>query len=92
VSRPSEPADVRELFDDERAEQRRRRAHAWAQTEAGRECIDSLRAEATGRASMTPERAAEREDETIEALIGLALLCAAWVALDALFRYLTTGG
>lgn len=82
MSRPSEPADVRELFDDERAEQRRRRG----------ECIDSLRAEATGRAPMTPERAAEREDETIEALIGLALLCIAWVALDALFRYLTTGG
>lgn len=40
----------------------------------------------------TPERDAEREEETIEALIGLALLCALWVALDAIYRYLTTGG
>lgn len=88
----AEPRDVRELFDDERAEQRRRRAHAWAETPAGRDCIESYRAEATGRVPMTEERRAEREEEDIEALIGLVLICALWAALDALYRYLTTGG
>ncbi len=92
MKRPAEPADVQQLFDDECAEQRRRRAHAWAETPAGRDCIESFRAEATGRVPMSPERRVEREEEDIEALIGLALLCALWAALDALFRYLTTGG
>jgi hypothetical protein len=40
----------------------------------------------------TPERHAEREEETIEALIGLVLICALFAAGDAIYRYLTTGG
>jgi hypothetical protein len=92
MNRLPDPEAMRARAADEFTEARRRRAMQWAQTPEGRACIESYRTEATGRVPMTPQRRAEREDETIEALIGLALLCIAWAALDALFRYLTTGG